>query len=363
MKPSGIAVLILLLVASAFASRTGPDIDLPVRLSRLSERVVAARVGELAMSNQTIAVASSRGIVVIDTYASRIYQERIRKAVEKEFGRNDYFAVINTHQHYDHTNGNQLYAGLPIIAHEAAREGMTSETARIPDWFIRVNRGIQDMEDKQKLLDAESREGKTNRENIAYWRAVIRDMQQGHVSTPPNVVFNGRISLDLGDLTIDLYSFPGLHTRGDILVHIPEEQVLCVGDMINDGWLPPLDRDAATDPAYLLRTWKEVLERGPDIRHVLPGHSYVKVSFETFKWRYEYFRTLWEGLIKAKEAGKSLAEAQTMLGFETTFPDRKDMIRKLPGRGQGGEVDVHLQNIEVLWAAIPGAGASKDDGR
>lgn len=346
------ALVILALVGPSFVATAGQGIDLPVRLNRLSERVIAAWVGEYAMSNQTIAVASQKGIVVIDTYSSWAYQDRIRRAVEKEFGRSDYFAVINTHQHHDHTNGNQLYADRPIIAHQAAREGMINEVAGVPAWFARVGKAVQDMEERQKTLDPEGPQGKTNAENIIYWRTVIRDMQQGHVSTFPNVTFSDRMSLGLGDLTLDLYAFPGLHSPGDIVVHIPEEKVLCVGDMINDGWLPPLDEKTAADPASLLRTWKEILERGPDTQFVLPGHSYVKVSFDSFKWRYGYFQTLWDGLIKAEAAGKSLAEAQSMLAFETTFPDQKDMIRRLPGRAGGPEVDVHARNIEILWAAL-----------
>lgn len=354
MKLARIALLILILLvaAAALASAARLEIDLPVRYNRISDRVIAAWVGDNAWSNQTIAVASKQGIVVIDTFSSWAFQERIRAAIEKEFGRSDYFAVINTHQHYDHTNGNQLYADLPIIAQRAAREGMMSDAAGIPNWFVRLNRGIADMEEKQKTLNAETREGKTNLENIAYWRTVIQDMEKGHVSTPPNITFSDRMSLHLGDLTLDLYSFPGLHTKGDIIVHIPEEKVLCVGDMINDGWLPPISKEAVTDPAYLLQAWKEVLERGPDITHVLPGHSYVKVSFETFKWRYDYFKTFWEGLIKAKKAGKSLDEVQAIFAFEKVFPDQKDMIRKLPGPASGQEVDVHAQNLQILWAAL-----------
>jgi glyoxylase-like metal-dependent hydrolase (beta-lactamase superfamily II) len=347
-----IALLTLVLLGPALAWTSQQDPELPVRLNRLSERVIAAWVGENAWSNQTIAVASKKGLVVIDTFASRVDQDRIRKAVEKEFDRSDYFAVINTHQHYDHTNGNQLYAGLPIIAHRAAREGMRSDAAGIPAWFARVGKAVQGMEEKQKALDPESPQGKTNAENIVYWRNVIRDMQEGHVLTLPNVTFTGRMSLNLGDLTLDLYSFPGLHSPGDIVIHIPEEKVLCVGDMINDGWLPPLNKETATDPAGLLQTWQEILERGPDVKFVLPGHSYVKVSFESFKWRYEYFRALWDGLLKAKADGKSLAEAQTMFAFETTFPGQKGMIRKLPGRDGGQDIDVHAQNIEILWAVL-----------
>ena len=352
MKLTRNILLTLIFVGMAPALTTGQDIELPVRLNRLSERVVAAWIGEFAMSNQMIAAASKEGIVIIDTYSSRTYQERLRKAIQKEFGRNDIIAVINTHQHYDHTNGNQLYAHLPIIAHQAAREGMINDATAAPAWFARVNRAVLDMEEKQKTLDIETREGKTNGENIIYMRTVIQDMRQEHVSTPPNCTFTDRMTLHLGDLTLDLYSFPGLHTKGDILVHIREEKVLCVGDMINDGWLPPLSKDAATDPAYLLRIWKDVLERGPDILHVLPGHSYVNLSFGSFKWRYDYFKTLWEGLVKARDMGKSLAEVQAMFTFDMIFPDQRGMIRKLPGGAGGQEVDIHAQNIEILWAVL-----------
>src|SRR5512136_1178363 len=104
----------LALTVGAGFSPPSPDGELPVRLSRISERVVAARVGDFAWSNQTIAVASQKGIVVIDSFSSWAYQDRIRAALEKEFGRSDFIALINTHQHYDHTNGNQIYARLPI---------------------------------------------------------------------------------------------------------------------------------------------------------------------------------------------------------------------------------------------------------
>lgn len=354
MKSTKIAFMILVFIAAeaVLSSAPLPELDLPVRFNRISDRVIAAWVGENAWSNQTIAVASKNGIVVFDTFSSWAYQSRIRAVVEKEFGRSDYFAVINTHQHHDHTNGNQIYPRVPIIAHQAARQGLISDQAEIPNWFARINRGIKGMEERQKTLNADSQEGKTNLENIAYWRTVIQDMEKGYVFTPPNVTFDGSLSLHLGDLTLDLYSFPGLHTKGDLIIHIPEEKILCVGDMINDGWLPPLEKEALADPAALLRTWKKILERGPDIQYVLPGHSYVKVSFETFKWRHDYFRTLWEGLTKAKNAGKSLDEVQAEFAFEKSFPDRKDMIRKLPGPSAGQEIDVHARNIEILWAAL-----------
>ncbi len=352
MKIQRTLILTISLMAAVPCRPVQTEADLPVRISKLSNRVIVAWVGDYAQGNQMVAVASKKGIVLIDTYASRVQQQQLRKAIEHEFGRSDFIAVINTHQHYDHTNGNSLYTGLPIIAHQASREGMISDVARIPEWIARVKQAIQAMEENQKTLEAESQGSKTNRENITYWQTVIRDMESEHVPAYPNVTFSDRMSLDLEDVTLDLFSFPGLHTRGDILIHIPQENVLCVGDMIADGWLPPLNKDIVQNPIYMLQTWEEVIKRGSGIQHVLPGHSYVKVSFETFKWRYNYFKTLWEGLLKAKAAGKSLADVQTMFAFEAVFPGFGNIKRTLPSRTEGKPIDVHAQNLDVLWNAL-----------
>jgi hypothetical protein len=48
----------------------------------------------------------------------------------------------------------------------------------------------------------------------------------------------------------------------------------------------------------------------------------------------------------------ALAEVQALFAFETVFPDPKDIKRKLPGDAEGKEVDVHVQNIEVMWNAL-----------
>lgn len=80
MKLARMAILILIFLTAVMTSTAGTDIDLPVRLNRLNNRVVAAWIGDFAQGNQTIAVASKKGIVVIDTYANRIQQQLIRKA-------------------------------------------------------------------------------------------------------------------------------------------------------------------------------------------------------------------------------------------------------------------------------------------
>ena len=54
----------------------------------------------------------------------------------RRLGAGEVVAVVNTHQHFDHTFGNvvftEAYGGLPVIAHEAAAEAAGRDRARAP---------------------------------------------------------------------------------------------------------------------------------------------------------------------------------------------------------------------------------------
>jgi glyoxylase-like metal-dependent hydrolase (beta-lactamase superfamily II) len=134
-------------------------------------------------------------------------------------------------------------------------------------------------------------------------------------------------------------------------VFIPEEKVLCVGDMIADGWLPPLSRNYDFDPDYLLKTWSEIIKNTSGIKYIITGHSYTEISVEVFIKRYQYFNTLWEGLISAKREGKTLEEAKTLFDIEKVFPEMKN-DRRVLSDGTGKNYDVHISNIECLWSKI-----------
>ena len=84
-------------------------------MRRLSDRAIVVTLGDYAWANQTVALASTRGLVVIDTQASRTAGRLVKAAIQRAFNRGDFAYVISTHQHYDHTNGNALYPGVPVV--------------------------------------------------------------------------------------------------------------------------------------------------------------------------------------------------------------------------------------------------------
>jgi len=94
---------------------------LPIHTRRISDRVLVVWPGDYAQTTNMIAIASERGIVVVDTESSWSVTERIRDLIAREFGRDDFAYLVNTHGHADHGGGNQVFRDTEIIAHDRSR--------------------------------------------------------------------------------------------------------------------------------------------------------------------------------------------------------------------------------------------------
>ena len=74
-------------------------------------------------------VAGERGLVVVDTQVSEAAARTVLSDLRR-LGRGEVVAVVNTHEHFDHTFGNAVlreeYGGVPIHAHETAAANVVS---------------------------------------------------------------------------------------------------------------------------------------------------------------------------------------------------------------------------------------------
>src|SRR3954454_23960935 len=76
-------------------------------------------------------VGGERGLLVVDTHASERAAEQVAALVRALPG--EVVAVLNTHEHFDHTFGNGVLArgGVPVYAHETAAERTVPAGERI----------------------------------------------------------------------------------------------------------------------------------------------------------------------------------------------------------------------------------------
>ena len=185
------------------------------RFTEVAERVWLARY-EWFDVNVTL-VGGDRGLLVVDTHGSGAAAREVVDDVRR-LGAGEVTAVVNTHWHFDHTFGNDAfrtaYGALPIHAHENA----VDELARWADDL------------KQRYADSPD---DPHREEVLATPVVL-----------PDHTFSSARVLDLGDRAVELVHPGRGHTSGDLVVRVPDVDVLVAGDLVEESAAPSFNDDA-----------------------------------------------------------------------------------------------------------------------
>ncbi len=339
--------LIVGLIACActlyLAAQTNENI--PITKQRLSERVLI--LSETLMNNNVVAIASEKGLVVVDTSGLPSTAAKMRRIIEKEFGRIDFAYIINTHSHWDHSFGNQVFLDAVIIGHDNVVPGMARDKDIMPRRIDNLEGMFQRETARLKSVPAGSEEARNIQAFLKTLEREIHDFKNVFVSTSPQITFNDRMILDLGDITVKLAYFGRAHSTSDIFVHIPEEGILMTGDLFLDQrWVPLF----AGQPVLDIDRWIEVLHRALDgddaPSKVVPAHMDIWEAEKLILWR-DYIKNLWEGLKKAKQEGLTLEQAKER------FP-LQEQYYYLRERGHSDEriLTFHENNVEAFWSQL-----------
>jgi glyoxylase-like metal-dependent hydrolase (beta-lactamase superfamily II) len=213
--------------------------------SEVADRVWVARY-EWFDVNVSV-VAGAAGLLVVDTNAS----ERAARAVLADLRRLStapLVAAVNTHVHFDHTFGNGVFAaeGAQVVAHEEAAAALRAHAADI-----------------RAQATAEADEDERYAELVATEELV------------PTRTFSSALTLDLGDRVVELVHPGRGHTSGDLVVRVPEADVVLAGDLVEESaarqGVPGFGSDSW--PMEWPTTLDLVLSLvGPDTV-VVPGHG------------------------------------------------------------------------------------------
>ncbi len=340
-------VLKVCLIACVFIAflRAQTDEDIPITIQRLSDRVLI--LSETVMSNNVVAVASERGIVVVDTSGLPSTAAKMRRIIEKEFGRSDFAYIINTHSNWDHSFGNQIFPDAIIIGHDNVIPGMARDKDFVPRRIANLEQMFQKETARLKSVPPGSEEARNIQAYLKTLEREIHDFKNVFVSTPPQITFDDRMVLDLGDITVKLDYFGRAHSTSDIFIHIPEEGIIMTGDLFLDQrWVPLF----AGQPVLDIDRWLEVLRRALDgddaPSKVIPAHMDIWEAEKLALWR-DYIKTLWEGLKSAKEQGLPLEQAKEKF----PLPEPYYYLRE---RGHSEERirTFHQNNIEAFWRQL-----------
>ena len=174
--------------------------------TEIADRVWVARYPWFDV-NVTL-VQGDRGLLVVDTHASAVAAREVVADI-RALGAGEVMAVVNTHEHFDHTFGNgelrAAYGAVPIHAHETAAANVVAAGERI--------KGLYDDEpDDPHAAEVQATE-----------------------LVPPDHTFSSAVALDLGDRFVELVHPGRGHTAGDLVVRVPDADVLLAGDLIEES--------------------------------------------------------------------------------------------------------------------------------
>lgn len=243
------------------------------------------------------AIQTPEGVVLIDspnkpTRAVR-WVEEVRALGEVRY-------LINTEYHVDHTFGNFFLPGT-IIAH--------AETQR--NFWKDGLFGPSSLKDPRKYVEKGDPQG-------------IRFLS-GYKVREPEITFNGRLTLFLGGVTVELLPMPG-HVPADTAVYIPQDRALFAGDNVFNGAMTWYHE-------CLCYEWLETLDhfKQMDVKVVIPGHGNA-AGPEVFDKMRRGVEDAIREVEAAVDSGMSREEAMkkiTFLGRQPVAEDHRELAPKL----------------------------------
>ena len=173
--------------------------------------------------------------------------------------------IVNTHYHYDHTEGNVLYPEARIFAHEDVPALMLSRDNDFnsPGWW-RDNPG----------------------------------------SVPGEKLGEGDHRITVGEKEVVL-SHPGsAHTGSDLVLRLPEHNVVATGDLVFCGYYPFLDvGEGGVSFPQIIRAIRALADEHPDAVF-LPGHGPIARA-DDLRRHADYLEFLYESVRRSRKEGLS----------------------------------------------------------
>ena len=152
----------------------------------------------------------------------------------------------------------------------------------------------------------------------------------------PDVTFNDRMDIRLGDREINLIYLGRANSVGDILLHLPQDGVLYAGDIVFHRILPSF-------PDGHITKWLDVMDKTQemDFETNVPGHGPVGTK-KDFDEARELMAHLKGEIQRGFDAGKSEDEtaSDVNLGKFTEYlgQDRIGLITNMAYRAYRGDL-------------------------
>lgn len=290
----------------------------PPRVVRVTDRVLLAIGFDLA---NTILIRTDAGHVIVDVGMSPARAAPVREALLRE-APGEIAAIIYTHSHIDHVGGASVWADerTPIWA-----------SAGFTDHFLKQYGAFRRAETRRGAAQFGAHVSEDSLPCSALGRRPDLDAALATGVRFPTHTFTGAHDLEIGGVRIHLREAHG-ETHDQILVHLPDEQVLLSGDNFYrsfpnlytlrgtsprpiDAWIASLDLMRRLAPEHLVPS------------HTVPisGHGAVQDALTRYRDAIQWVR---DRVIQLANDGRSVDDIAAAVGLPPALAGAPELAER-----------------------------------
>jgi cyclase len=235
---------------------------------------LTAPYGEVGLDGNSVSVITDEGVLVFDSNGTPAAAAAVLREIRAITDRPVRY-VVNSHWHWDHWYGSEVYArefpGLTVVAHEATRRMMLGPALEFnrPGIESQLPAYIASLEPRLAAAEA----SQPPAPGAAALRRRVEDarffleQKRGVRHVFPSLTFSDTLTLHLGGREIQLRHPGRAVTPGDSYLYLPKEGLLVTGDLL----VNPVSFALSCYPTGWLKTLDDL--DALDAKVIVPGHG------------------------------------------------------------------------------------------
>ena len=285
---------------------------------------------QINVGSNSMVVVNDDDVLVVDSHispaAARALVASVKTITDKPIR-----TLVNTHYHYDHANGNQVFGkDVEIIGHEFTRQKLLGDVLHETTYINNAGPATQQaaVDDLTRQAAAASGAAKAELEaRLAVLKRHVVELREVH-PVAPNVTLRDKLTLYRGKREIQILHLGKGHTGGDVVVYLPKEKVAFTGDLFYAG--APYLGDGY--PVEFVETLEKLKSLPFDV--AVPGHGALVRDRKQIDFNQQYLRQYWAQVKGFHQAKLTLKEArakvdlsayQAFARFQLTAPGVLDV--------------------------------------
>ncbi|MDQ3069488.1 MAG: MBL fold metallo-hydrolase [Acidobacteriota bacterium] len=333
------AASLSLALQSAHAARPAPT---RTELARGVYLYQTAPYGGVGLDGNSIVIIDSEGVLVFDTNGTPSAAAAVLADI-RTLTPQPVRYVVNSHWHWDHWYGTEVYRDafpdVKVIAHERTRAMMAGPAIEFnkPGIESQLPAYIRDLEGRV----AKAEEGTPPPPALVRLRQALADArffleQKACVRhTLPDTPFSNRMTLQLGGREVQVRHVDRAVTPGDAFLYLTEERIVVTGDLL----VNPVTFALSSYPT----TWLRTLEHfdALDATLIVTGHGAALRDGTLLHATMEVFRIL----LREGKASKS-KEIDADAARDQIFPLLREPMMVITGESAALQQAFRVQLVD-----------------